>query len=56
MENGIMVEIVKNSTNSFLLKVDIQGIEKMLMYINTVSEKAKNIFKYYIREKQRIFQ
>ena len=36
-----MVEIVKNSTNSFLLKIDIQGIEKMLMYINSVSEKGE---------------
>ena len=36
-----MVEIVKSSTNSFLLKVDIQGIEKMLMYINNVSEKCE---------------
>lgn len=36
-----MIEFVKNSTNSFLLKADKQGIEKMLMYINSDSEKSE---------------
>lgn len=36
-----MIEMLKNNTMSFLLKVDTQGIDKMLKYIETVSEKSK---------------
>ena len=36
-----MIEMFRNNTMSFLLKVDIQGIEEMLKYIKTVSEKSE---------------
>lgn len=36
-----MIEMFKNNTMSFLLKVDTQGIEELLKYIQTVSEKSK---------------
>lgn len=36
-----MIEMFKNNTMSFLLKVDIQGVEKMLKYIKIVPEKGK---------------
>lgn len=36
-----MIEMFKNNTMSFLLKVDTQGIEEMLKYIKTVSEKSE---------------
>ena len=36
-----MIEIFKNNTMSFLLKVDTQGIEEMLKYIKTVLEKSE---------------
>lgn len=36
-----MIEMLKNNTMSFLLKVDTQGIEEMLKYIKTVSEKSE---------------
>ncbi len=40
--DGIMIELVKNNTTSFLLKADTQDIEEMLMYIKTiVSEKRE---------------
>lgn len=35
-----MIELLKNSTASFLLKVDAQGIEEMLKYIKILSEKS----------------
>ena len=41
LENGIMIEMFRNNTMSFLLKVDTQGIEEMLKYIKTVSEKSE---------------
>ncbi len=50
-----MVEIVKSSTNSFLLKVDIQGIEKMLMYIKNVSEKCEKYIPILYLGKERSF-
>lgn len=50
-----MVEIVKSSTNSFLLKVDIQGIEKMLMYINNVSEKCEDYIQILYSGKEKGF-
>lgn len=53
MENGIMIEMVKSSTHSFLLKVDTQGIEKMLMYINTVSEKSEEYIKILYSGKEK---
>ena len=36
-----MIEMFRNNTMSFLLKVDTQGIEEMLKYIKTVSEKSE---------------
>ena len=36
-----MIELVKSSTASFYLKADKQGIEKMLMYIKTLSDKSE---------------
>lgn len=35
-----MIEMIKNSTRSFLLKTDVQGVEEMLKYIKIVSEKG----------------
>lgn len=36
-----MIEMFKNNSMSFLLKVDTQGIKEMLKYIKTVSEKSE---------------
>lgn len=36
-----MIEMFKNNMMSFLLKADTQGIEEMLKYIKTVSEKSE---------------
>lgn len=34
-----MIEMIKNSTISFLLKMDVQGIKEILMYIKEISGK-----------------
>ncbi len=49
-----MIEMFKNSTMSYLLKVDTQGIEEMLRYIKTVSEKSEGYIQilYSGREKK----
>lgn len=36
-----MIEMFRNDTMSFFLKVDTQGIEEMLKYIKIVSEKSE---------------
>lgn len=36
-----MIEMFKNNTMSFLIKADTQGIEEILKYIKTVSEKSE---------------
>lgn len=36
-----MIEMFRNYTMSFFLKVDTQGIEEMLKYIKIVSEKSE---------------
>lgn len=51
----IMVEIVKGNTNSFLLKIDIQGVEKMLMYISSVSEKSEEYIQILYSGKEKSF-
>ena len=52
---GLMIEFVKNSTDSFLLKIDIQGIEKMLIYINTISEKSEEYIQILYSGKEKSF-
>ncbi len=49
-----MIEMFRNNTMSFLLKVDTQGIEEMLKYIKTVSEKSEEYIKYYIQDRKKI--
>lgn len=36
-----MIELIKSSAVSFLLKADKQGIEEMLMYIKALSDKSE---------------
>lgn len=40
-----MIEMLKNNSMSFLLKVDTQGIEELLKYIQTVLEKSEEHIK-----------
>lgn len=37
-----MIEMIKNNSMSFLLKLDTQGIKELLKYIQTVSEKSED--------------
>ena len=48
-----MIEMFRNNTMSFLLKVDTQGIEEMLKYIKTVSEKSEELSLIHISEPTR---
>lgn len=50
-----MIEMIKSNTDSFLLKADIQGIEKMLMYINAVSEKSEEYIQILYSGKEKSF-
>lgn len=50
-----MIEMLKNNAASFLLKADIQGIEKMLKYIKTVSEKSEEYIQIlYLGQEKRL--
>ena len=50
-----MIEMFRNNTMSFLLKVDTQGIEEMLKYIKTVSEKSEEYIQIlYLGQEKRI--
>lgn len=50
-----MIEMLKNNATSFLLKADIQGIEKMLKYIKAVSEKSEEYIKIlYLGQEKRL--
>lgn len=49
-----MIEILKYSSLSFLLKIDTQGIEEMLKYIEMVSNKSEKYIQIlYLGQKKR---
>lgn len=51
-----MIEMFKNNTMSFLLKVDKQGVEEMLKYIKTVSEKSEEYIQILYSGQKKILQ